>query len=264
VLVLAAAGFALIAARRWHSALLIVCVVLVPALALVAARLHSTASPEARHLIFALPFFSTMLAAPIVAVGRVRPPATAALAIATVAVLLVGEVRWAQQKTPQLFDGDAPAKAEARAQAAGWLRARSRPDDVLFGYEPVYLAAWNDDRAVSKHAVPRADATLLADALRRIPRPLGHGVWVFDADDTTNVRQRLSIRYAVPHPARDFDARRFGPYLVIRSRSALMTPARFLGVSATVMKLGRSLEIGDADVNYGAIRGASAKLRDRR
>jgi hypothetical protein len=260
VLVVAAVGLVLIAARRWRSALLTACVVLVPAIAFVAARLHSTASPEARHLIFALPFFATMLAAPIVDLGRVRPPATAAVAAAAVVVLLVGEVRWAHTKTPQLFDGDTPAKAQARAQAAEWLTARSRPDDVLFGYEPAYLAAWNRERSLSKHALPRADATLLAGALRAIPRPLGHGVWLFDADDTTNVWRRLSIRYAVPDPSRDFEARVFGPYLVIRSRSALVTPARYLTVSAGVMQLGRSLRIGDADVNFGAIRGAAAKL----
>jgi hypothetical protein len=263
VLLVAAAGFVLIAARRWRSALLIACVVLVPAVAFVAATLHSTASPEARHLIFALPFFSTTLAAPLVGLGRARPPATAVLALAAVVVLLVGEVQWAHRKTPQLFDGDAPAKASARAQAAEWLDARSRPDDVLFGYEPVYLAAWDRDRALSRYALPRADATLLAAALRAIPRPLGHGVWLFDADDTTNVLRRPSIRYAVPAPASAFEARTFGPYLVIRSRSALVTPARYLTVSARVMELGRSLKIGDADVNLGAVRGAAAKLRRR-
>jgi hypothetical protein len=261
VLVLAAAGFVLIAARRWHSALLIACVVAVPAIAFVAATLHSKSSPEARHLIFALPFFATMLATPLVGVARIRPPATAALAVAAVAVLLVGEVRWAERKTPQLFDGDTPSKAEARTRAADWLNARSRPDDVLFGYEPVYLAAWDRDRSLSKYTLPRADAALLVSAVRAIPRPLGHGVWVFDADDTTNVWRRPTIRYAVPAPARDFEARTFGPYLVIRSRSPLVTPARYLTVSAAVMELGRSLRIGDADVNYGAIRGAAARLR---
>jgi hypothetical protein len=263
VLVLVAAGFVLITTRRWRSGALIACVVLVPAIAFVTATLRSTASPEARHLIFALPFFSTMLAAPLVALARIRPQATTALALLAVVVLLVGELQWAQRKTPELFDGDTPAKAHARAQAAEWLSARSRPDDVLFGYEPVYLAAWDRDRTLSRHALPRADATLLASALRAIPRPLGHAVWVFDADDTTNVSRRSSIRYAVPDPARAFEARAFGPYLLIRSRSRLITPARYLTVSARVMELGRSLRIGDADVNFGAIRGAAAKLRSR-
>jgi hypothetical protein len=261
VLVLAATGFALVAARRRRSALLSACIVLVPAIAFLTAKLHSTTSPEARHLIFALPFFSTMLAVPLVDLGRVRPPATAAVAVAAVLTLVFGEVRWAHRKTPALFDGDPPAQAQARTQAADWLAARSLPGDILFGYEPLYLEAWDHDRAVSPHAVPRADPTLLADALQGLPRPLGHGVWVFDASDTTNVWRRSTIHYGVPQPASQFEARTFGPYLVIRSRSALDTPEHFLTVTARVMELGRTLKIGDADVNLGAVRGAATQLR---
>jgi hypothetical protein len=260
LLVLAAAGFALLAVQRRGSALLTACVVFVPAAAFTVAKLHATASPEARHLIFALPFFSTLLAAPVVAVGRVRPPGTALIGLAAIAVLLVGEVRWAHRKTPPLFDGDPAAQVHAREQAAAWLVSRSRRDDVLFGYEPLYLTAWNRDRALSRYAVPRADPALLADALRSIPQLLGHGVWVFDASDTTNVWRRSSIAYAVPKPARDFEARAFGPYLVIRSRRSLETPARFLAASARVMELGRTLRIGDADINLGAVRGASTEF----
>jgi Dolichyl-phosphate-mannose-protein mannosyltransferase len=260
VLVLAGIGLGMLAVRRRRSALLTLCVFAIPALAFLAAKLHSTASPEARHLIFALPFFSTLLAAPLVQLGRVRPPLGAAAAAAAVVLLLVGEVSWADRKTPPLFHGTPRAEAQARVQAAAWLVSRARPDDVLFGYEPVYLAAWQQDRRISTHAVPRADSTLLADELRSIRQPLGHGVWVFDASDTTNVWQRSTIAYALPRPRRDFVARTFGPYLVIRSREPLRTPARYLAASARVMKLGVQLEIGDADINLGAIRGASAKF----
>jgi hypothetical protein len=260
VLVLAAAGFALLTVRRRQSALLTVCVVAIPALAFLAAKLHSTASPEARHLIFALPFFSTLIAAPLVQLARLRPPLGTALAAAGCLALLAGEVTWAHRKTPPLFDGTPRAEAHARAQAASWLVAHSRPDDVLLGYEPVYLEAWQHDRQLSVHTLPRADATLLADALRSIPQPLGHGVWVFDASDTTNVWRRATIAYALPQPKRDFVARAFGPYLVIRTRAPLRTPERYLTASAAVMKLGIRLRIGDADVNFGAVRGASAKF----
>jgi Dolichyl-phosphate-mannose-protein mannosyltransferase len=260
VLVLAGAGLLVLALRRRRSALLTLCVFAVPALAFLAAKLHSTASPEARHLIFALPFFSTLLAAPLVHFGRARPPLGAAAATAAVVLLLVGEVSWAHRKTPPLFDGTPRAEAHARAQAAAWLVARSRPDDVLFGYEPVYLAAWQQDRHISAHALPRADSKLLADELRKIREPLGHGVWVFDASDTTNVWRRATIAYVLPQPQREFVARVFGPYLVIRSRMPLQTPARYLAAAAEVMRLGVKLQIGDAGINLGAIRGASGKL----
>jgi hypothetical protein len=253
VLLLALAGFLLLVLRRPASALLTACVVLVPGIAFVVAKLSSTASPEARHLIFALPFLSTLLATPLVALGRLRPPLTAIVAGAAVAVLVVGEARWAERKVPALFDGDPPGETAARDRAAAWLVADARRDDVLLGYEPVYLRAWEQDRSFSRHALPRADPDLLAKALKDVPEPLGRGVWVFDASDTTNVWERQTIRYAVPRPASAFEARRYGPYLVIRSREPLRTRQRFLDVSEEVMRLGRRLQIGDADVNLHSL-----------
>ncbi len=249
VLVAAALGFVLLARRRKTSGLLTACVILVPAIALTAVRLHATASPQARHLIFALPFFSTLVASALVGVSRARPRVTGLLACAAVAALVFGEVRWADEKTPPLFHGSPHAVATARARAAAWLAASGRPDDVLLGYEPVYLLAWERDRTFSRFAIPRADPKLFAASLRSVPEPLGRGVWVFDASDTTNVFERQSIRLVVPRPARDFAARVFGPLLVIRSREPLGTRARYLAVSEEVMRLGRTLDIGDADVN---------------
>src|SRR6266511_6061296 len=121
VLLLALAGTALLVRRRRDSILLTACVVAVPTIAFMVATLRSTTSPEARHLIFALPFFSVLLAVPIVALGRVRPPLSAALALVAIAVLLVGEVRWAHRKTPALFDGDPHVVAQGRDSAAAWL-----------------------------------------------------------------------------------------------------------------------------------------------
>jgi hypothetical protein len=253
VLLLALVGFLVLIVRRPASALLTACVVLVPGIAFVVAKLHSTASPEARHLIFALPFFSTVLATPLAALGRLRPPVTLVAAGAAVAVLVVGEVRWAERKTPPLFDGDPIGETAARDSAAAWLAQTARPDDVLLGYEPVYLRAWEQNRSLSRYALPRADPKLLADALKRVPEPLGRGVWVFDASDTTNVFERQTIRFALPQPASAFEGRVYGPYLVIRSREPLRTRQRFLDVSETVMRLGRTLRIGDADINLHSL-----------
>jgi hypothetical protein len=260
VLLLALAGLVLLVVRWPASALLTACVVLVPGTAFVVAKLHSTASPEARHLIFALPFFSTLLATPIVAVGRLRPPVTAVVAAAAVSVLVVGEARWAERKVPALFNGDPPGEATARDRAAAWLVADGRADDVLLGYEPVYLRAWEQDRSFSRHALPRADPDLLAKALKDVPEPLGRGIWVFDASDTTNLWERQTIRYAVPTPASAFEARRYGPYLVIRSREPLRTRQRFFDVSEQVMRLGRQLQIGDADVNLHSLLVAESRF----
>jgi hypothetical protein len=124
----------------------------------------------------------------------------------------------------------------------------------------VYLRAWERDRSFSRYALPRADPDLLAKALKDVPKPLGRGVWVFDASDTTNLWERQTIRYAVPRPASEFEARQYGPYLVIRSREPLRTRQRFLDVSERVMRLGRRLQIGDADVNLHSLLVAESRF----
>lgn len=260
VLLLAGAGTFLLCRSRPGSALLAGCAVLVPAAAFVLARLGSSASPEARHLIFALPFFSTLVAVPLVAVARLRPPVSAALAFLAVAVLLFGEVRWAHDKTPPLFDGLPHAQARAAESAGAWLASTSRPDDVLLGYEPLFLRAWERNRSFSSHVLPRADPRLFASALKKLPRPLGRGVWVFDASDTTNARERQTIAFALPRPSSAFEGRVFGPYLVIRSRAPLLSPPRYLAVAERVMRVGRRLEISDADVNLQTMLRAEARL----
>jgi hypothetical protein len=260
VLVLALVGAILLWRRRPESVGLFACVVAVPALAFMLATLNSTTSPEARHLIFALPFFSVLLAVPLVELGRRGGRLGSVVAVTAVAVLLVGEVRWTHEKTPPIFDGDPPGEAQARDAAAAWLASTYRPSDVLLGYEPVYLRAWERNRSFSGHALPRADGALLASALKDIPEPLGRGVWVFDASDTTNVKERQTIRYALPRPQAAFEARVYGPFLVIRSREPLVTRARYVAVSEEVMRLGRTLGIGDADINLRALLRAESRL----
>jgi 4-amino-4-deoxy-L-arabinose transferase-like glycosyltransferase len=260
VLLLALAGAVLLARRRSTSLLLTACVIGVPAIAFMVATLGSSTSPESRHLIFALPFFSMLLAVPLVALARLRAPLTAALALVTVAALVLGEVRWAHEKTPQLFDGDPAGEGSARDAAAAWLAATARSDDVLLGYDPVFLRAWERNRSFSVNAIPRADPVLLSAALKDVPEPLGRGVWVFDASDTANVWERQTIRFALPKPKSSFEGRVYGPYLVIRSREPLGTRARWVEVSEDVMRLGRTLRITDADVNLQALLHAESRL----
>jgi hypothetical protein len=260
VLLLALAGTVLLVRRRCESVLLATCVIAVPAAAFMVATLGSATSPESRHLIYVLPFFSTLLAVPLVHLGRIRPPLTAALALFTVLVLLLGDVRWAHEKTPPLFDGQPASETHARESAAAWLATTSRRDDVLLGYEPVFLEAWEQNRSFSSLALPRADPALFAAALKDLQEPLGRGIWVFDASDTTNLRERRTIPFALPEPESAFEGRVYGPYLVIRSRRPLGTRARYVAVSEGVMRIGRKLKIGDADVNLQTLLHAESRL----
>ena len=249
-LLLAGLGFAVLWRRNRSGALLSLTVIAVPALAFALARLGSAASPETRHLIFALPFFATLLALGLVTIaGSDRPGAREAAAL-TAALLLVGGIVWSWDKTPPLFTGDPASRVAAREAAGAWLAETGSPDDVLLGYEPVFLEAWERDGAFSRTVLPRADSKLAAEALRAARKPLGRGVWVFDSYDTNNVVRVLRIALRFPRPADEFEARVFGPYLVVRTREPTRTTDRYLEQAAKAQVLGRWLDIGDADINF--------------
>jgi hypothetical protein len=64
----------------------------------------------------------------------------------------------------------------------------------------------------------------------------------------------------LPRPQAAFEARVYGPFLVIRSREPLVTRAHYVAVSEEVMRLGRTLGIGDADINLRALLRAGSRL----
>jgi hypothetical protein len=107
---------------------------------------------------------------------------------------------------------------------------------------------------VPGRVVPRADARLALAALRREPRPLGRGVWVFAR---TRGKQ---IARALPEPRSWFEARAFGPFLVVRTRGRTGTPLRFLRASKRAELLGTSLSVRDASLNLQTVEDALAAL----
>ena len=176
------------------------------------------------------------------------------------AALVAAEVAWGWHKTPPLYEGEPAARIDARNEASAWLAATGRSDDVLFGYEPLYLGAWERDRdGFSKTAVPRADARLALDTLRATPA-LGRGVWVFDASDTNNFTQSMEIPLRYPTQKDRFEARVFGPFLVLRSREPTGSVKEFLEQARAAQLVGRSLYVGDADINLVTVDRARARL----
>src|SRR5581483_11437998 len=146
-------------------------------------------------------------------------------------------------------DAGALPRRAARAAASAWLAATSRPDDVLFGYEPLYLQAWERGGHVSQTVIPRADSKLALKTLEAIRKPLGHGVWMFDASDTTNLVSRLEIPLTYPQPRSAFQVRAFGPFLIVRTGNPTRSVRTYLKLSRRVELVGESLSLGDADVN---------------
>jgi hypothetical protein len=242
---------------RNETRILILCVIVVPAAAFLAARLGGSTSPESRHLIFVLPFFAIVVGAGILRTTRRVPAAT----IALTAVLVVLEVSWAWDRTPQLFEWEPNKRQATRAQAEQFLATTSRPDDLLFGYEPLYLGAWERNAAFPDVVVPRADSALALRAVRRAHRPLGRGVWILDASERNNLEPRLEIENRDPGPAGTFETRAFGPFLVIRTIRPVGTDRAYFAAAGRAMLAGRSLGIGDADVNLQTVERADRVLR---
>jgi hypothetical protein len=107
--------------------------------------------------------------------------------------------------------------------------------------------------------VPRADAKLALESLRSAPA-LGRGVWVFDASDTNNFTQSMEIPLRYPTRKSRFEARVFGPFLVIRSREPTGSEKVFLEQARAVELVGKVLFIGDADINLVTVDRARARL----
>lgn len=255
VLGLAAVGLRAMWRRSRAAAELTAVVVLVPAVALMLAQFGDSTSPESRHLIFALPFLAVLVGGGLLTLARSR----LAIVLPVIAGLMAAEIAWGWQKTPELYEGEPAARVAARNAASAWLAAGARTDDVLFGYEALYLGAWERTQRFSRTVVPRADAKLALGALRSAPR-LGRGIWIFDASDTNNEVSRLEIPLRYPRPAAAFEARVFGPFLVIRSREPVVTPRRFLEQARSVELVGKSLYMGDADVNLLTVDRALARI----
>jgi hypothetical protein len=263
VIVLAFAVYGLVwqARRRPHAALLTGCVVITPTAFFLLGRFGGSSAPESRHLIFVLPFFALATASGIVAASRSAGRFGPLLAALVVLAIVPAELAWAWHKTPALFDRENPVRVDARRAAAEWLGATSRPNDVLFAYEPVYLAAWEKHRsAVSRTVVPRADPKLALQALDEAPKPLGRGVWAFDGGDNNNAVKRTEIEPRLPFPRSEFEARAFGAFLIIRTRKPTRTVARYLEDARKAELIGKSLGMGDADINYDTVHRAQVRV----
>ena len=222
VLVLALIGLVTV---RTEARALALCVIGVPVAAFLAARLGGSTSPESRHLIFVLPFFAILVGAGMLRATRRMPAA----AIVLTAVLVILEVSWAWHRTPQLFEWEPNKRQATRAQAEDFLAATSRPDDLLFGYEPLFLGAWERNKSFPDVVLPRADAVLALKTLQRQPKPLGRGVWILDASERNNLQPRLEMENRDPGPPGLFETRVYGPFLILRTREPVQDRGRLPG-----------------------------------
>ena len=263
VLVVALVGLVALGRERPQAALLTGAVVLVPTAAFLVTRSGGSVSLESRHLIFALPFFAMLVAAGLLRLAALaRAWALPSLAVG-MALLLSAEVAWGWHRTPWMYGGEPGVRKEARERAAAWLAATSRSDDVLFGYEPLALDAFEKGAPIGHVIVQRADPKLALDTLAEARKPLGRGVWIFDATDQLDAsKQRFSVASVSPGP--QFEVRAFGPFLVIRTPKPVLTAETFFRDTSVVEYQGKLIGIGDAGLNYQTAVTALARIQGRR
>ena len=246
VLVVAVVGARALWLRNRDAALLTACVVLVPTAAFVLARFGQSTSPESRHLIFVLPFFALLVALGLIDLSRKRTP----VLVAALVLLMSRGGRVGLGQDGSALQGRARGAgrgARGRVRVARPHRAvRRRPVRVRAAL-PRRLGA--RPRRVLGHRDPPGGRKARARGRCGRRGTLGRGVWVFDASDTNNFTQKLTIPLRYPNPKSDFEARVFGPFLVIRSKQPTRTPKEFLIETRQAQILGRSLGAGDADVN---------------
>lgn len=254
VLLAALAGLVWLARTRRRSALLAAAVFVTPVAVFLGARVGSSASPETRHMIFVLPFFLTAVAVGVVTL--LRRPLLIGLAVAAICA---GELSWAFERAPELFRGEPAVRVAARHAASAWLARTARRNDVLLGYDPLFLGAW-ERGGLSRTVVPRADPVLALAVLRAAAKPLGRGVFVLDASDTSNWRPRLYVGALSPFPSGAFEVRAWGPFLVLSTRRPTRTPEIFLARAREAELLGKGMLMGDADVNYATVAQAAHDL----
>jgi hypothetical protein len=177
-----------------------------------------------------------------------------------IGLVLAAQVAWGLGKTRWLYTGEPEERSTARAEVAEWLAATGRADDVLFGFEPTYLDAWEKGAPFGEIFVPRADPELALDALEDAGEPLGRGVWVLDSsDELDHDDARLTIPQTSPGDA--FETHWSGPFLVVRTRAPVMTTEEYLEATVRVEQLGERLDIGDASRNLGTAEEALEDLR---
>ena len=171
----------------------------------------------------------------------------------------MAEGAWTKHRTPTLVTGESHARVVARRQASAWLAATSRPDDILFGYEPIYLGAWERNHDFPRTVVPRADAVLALRTLEH-SRSLGRAVFVLDGGDPNNVAPVRMIEAKVPNPEAAFEVHAFGPYLIVRTREPTVTPALYLAYAQQVQRLSYGMGIAHAGVNIDTVKRAQIRL----
>lgn len=227
-LALAAVGIVALARERPAVAVLTALWLLGPPLLFLTVQSSSSPDLSPRHLIYALPLWAA--AAGVGAarlLGRASSPAqAAALGLLTLAAAFAST--GVHDPRELKFPAGMAAEREL-ARPAARLRAEIRPGDLLFPFSAVYLAAL--PASAQATGLPRAQATLLRRALRRVELPAG-SVFVSVPVAGSDIRlDRLNARLAP-----GFTAERVGGWLILERRGPLTDRSSIAAAISTLLR----------------------------
>jgi Dolichyl-phosphate-mannose-protein mannosyltransferase len=198
-LVLAAWGIALLLRKRPELVAWGLIAFAGPPLLSILVRTGRAPDLSPRHLIFALPFFAAFVG---VAVARLPGRPLPVVGLALVAALSTQGIH-----DPRSITYTAALGSESAAAApAAWLRENVEPDDVLYPYSSVYLAALPETGEA--RGLPRAQVQSLLAALDRVDYPSG--------DVYVAVPAGATRRFERPPPP--FGGQDFGSWIILRER----------------------------------------------
>lgn len=263
---LAAAALVLVglvlAARRdpAHGVLLGLLLVL-PPLVIAVVQVPGTDN-HVRYVIEALPALLVCLAYGAVELARrISPTAAVAVGAALVIVLPVVDVVRGRHLPDYRYRGvHATATRHALDGAAVWLRQSFARNDLVFGYDPVWANAVlhpgdNESLKVAR-GTARAEGPLIVRSLDRLHGPVAHGWYV------ALVRRPAGLPAFRSTLGPGFEARRFGPYVVVRTTAPALDRHRFAANALRVFRAaGEDLGDPQAPTTSAALSAAVPDVR---
>ena len=222
---LAAAGVFALARSRPAVAAFAVLTVAVPPIALAVASAAGIAGDRLgpRHLIFMLPLWIALVATGATQIGALLPEKARVAALA--AIVVAAALAPSAVSEPRTISTGAE---RAVAAPAAWLADQLGPEDMLYPYSPVFLAALpvaKEARAYSREPVALARAVKRTGATRTvfISIPLREPVDV-------NALRRAGVRFHA-----------FPSWLILESRGPFANGTAALGSAAELLRIATSL-----------------------
>jgi hypothetical protein len=232
------------AARRdpAHGVLLALLLVLPP---LVIAVVHVPGTDNhVRYVIEALPALLLCIAHGAVELGRrITPAAGVAVGTALVLVLPTVDLARGRHLPDYRYRGTAvQSERESLDHVAAWMRLAFTRNDVVFGYDPVWgnavLHAGSNGALKDARGTARAEGPLIVRSLDRLHGPIAHGWYV------ALIRHGRALPAFRARLGPDFEARRFGRWVVVRTTAPSLDRHAFAADALLVFQAAGAL-LGD-------------------